>query len=123
MKVTKSYIKQLVKEELNKVLKESRVSGVFRIFGDDRLEYNVNGKFGSISGRQMPLIAVDGFEKAQAGTWKGSTPEKAAANAGGAWAKELGLAAEDIAQALLDGSIKVVRERSPQDTSFSYTEI
>ena len=123
MKVTKNYIKQLVKEELNKVLKESNVSGMFRIFGDDRLEYNVNGNFGSVSGRQSLLIAVDGFEQAQAGTWKGSTPEKAAANAGGVWAKELGLAAEDIAQALLDGSIKVIRERAPQDTSFSYTEI
>ena len=106
MKVTKNYIKQLVKEELTKVLSESRVplNGLVRILSDDSLEYNIGSKFGSVSGRQAPLIAMEGFAKAEE---YGRDPKEAAMNAGNVWSKELGMPAKDIANALLNGDIKI----------------
>tara|TARA_Y100000114_G_scaffold69521_1_gene63655 strand:+ start:2043 stop:2417 length:375 start_codon:yes stop_codon:yes gene_type:complete len=105
MKVTKNYIKQLVKEELEKTLAEgSDVRGFVRILSDDLLEYNIMGKFGSVRGRQAPLIAMEGFAKA--GEY-GRDPKEAAMNAGKVWSKMLRLPAESIASALLSDKIQI----------------
>lgn len=113
MKVTKSYIKQLVKEELEKTLAEgSNVRGFVRILSDDLLEYNIMGKFGSVRGRQAPLIAMEGFAKA--GEYS-RDPEEAAMNAGKVWSKMLRLPAEEIASALLSGKIEIRIEYGGED--------
>ena len=105
MKVTKNYIKQLVKEELEKTLAEgSDVRGFVRIMSDDYLEYNIMGKFGSVKGRQAPLIAMEGFAKA--GEY-GRDPKEAAMNAGKVWSKMLRLPAESVASALLSDKIQI----------------
>jgi hypothetical protein len=104
MKVTKNYIKQLVKEELEKTLNEGNVRGFVRIISDDLLEYNIMSKYGSVRGRQAQLIAMEGFAKAEE---YGKSPQEAAMNAGKVWSKRLRLPAEDIASALLSGAIEI----------------
>ena len=110
MKVTKNYIKQLVKEELNKVLSEERFQGYLNIKSDDLMDYKFsNGKSGSIEGRQSALIAAEGFLN-KASSFKsgdGRALNNAAMNLGNVMSKELGMSGREIGEALLAGYITV----------------
>lgn len=136
MKVTKSYIKSLIKEELEAVLKENegRVYGFFDLVpeGDksmDLLAYYINGKSGNIAGRQSLLIAVDGFMGIKDGTGfqhlepaQRPSLEEMAQNVAAQWSNYLNrehgleISSEQFKQALLDGDIQVKRNRPPRDT-------
>jgi len=133
MKVTKSYIKQLIREELETVLKEnSEVYGNFDIVPEgpknmDRLAWMINGKSGNISGSQSLVIAILGFAKKKAGQWEeGPEPAELAQNASRLWCNylktdhDINIDPPVFAAALMDGSIGVRLNKPPQDTNFSY---
>lgn len=136
MKVTKSYIKRLIREELEATLKENegRVDGFFDLMpagakSMDSLAYYINGKSGNIVGRQSLLIAVDGFMDIKDGTGfqhlepaKRPSLEEKAQNVATQWSNYLNrehgleISSEQFKQALLDGDIQVRRSRAPRDS-------
>ena len=139
MKVTKSYIQKLIKEELEAVLKEneSGVSGVFDLVPEggrnmDSLAYYINGVSGRIVGRQSLLIAVDAFMGIKDGTGcqhlepsQRPSLEETAQNVAGQWSNYLNrehgleISPEQFKQALLGGDIQTKKNRPPQDTYIS----
>ena len=136
MKVTKSYIKRLIREELTATLKENEasVNGFFDLVPEgpksmDSLAYYINGKSGRVVGRQSLLIAVDGFMGIKDGTGfqhlepaERPSLEDMAQNVAAQWSnylkREHGLqiSSEQFKQALLNGDIQTKSNPAPRDT-------
>lgn len=132
MSLSRKEIRRMIIREMKSM--SSNITGNIELGygmeGQERLVYimTVNGQYinGSISGRQMPLIAADGVASCMDGSWEDGDLNYQIDNFSRIWAHKLkrehqvDIHHEDLANAVRNGSVNFRKMPKPRNHTFSY---